>query len=280
VFSNIILSMKALVLGVQKNGKFKELPEEVQHASESLISVAAFSDEELTSEIVSAIKSLWSQDIIKQTLIENKELQILDAASLFFDDIDRISHPDYIPSEQDILRSRTRTTGISEITFTIYDHKFRMVDVGGQRSERKKWIHCFQSVTAVIFCAAISEYDIHLFEDDSVNRMHEALNLFEEVCNSEWFTNSAIVLFLNKSDLFQEKIKRIDLKVCFPDYTGGLDYKVASNFIKEKFLSLNRDMNKSLYTHVTCATDTQNIKFVFNAVKDVLLQNTLNKFGF
>jgi len=62
-----------------------------------------------------------------------------------------------------------------------------MVDVGGQRSERKKWMHCFQDVTAVIFCVALSEYDLKLYEDDTTNRMHESLKLFKEICNSKWF---------------------------------------------------------------------------------------------
>jgi hypothetical protein len=39
--------------------------------------------------------------------------------------------------------------------------------VGGQRSERKKWIHCFESVNALIFMTAVSEYDEVLFEDDT-----------------------------------------------------------------------------------------------------------------
>ena len=56
-----------------------------------------------------------------------------------------------------------------------------MYDVGGQRNERRKWIHCFEDVTAVIFVAAISEYDQKLFEDGATNRMVEALELFEEV---------------------------------------------------------------------------------------------------
>lgn len=97
---------------------------------------------------------------------------------------------------------------------------FRLVDVGGQRSERKKWMHCFQDVTAVIFCVAMSEYDLKLYEDDTTNRMHESLKLFKEICNSRWFIDTSMILFLNKKDLFQEKIKKIDLSVCFEDYKG------------------------------------------------------------
>lgn len=43
----------------------------------------------------------------------------------------------------------------------------RLFDVGGQRSERKKWIHCFEDVTAIIFCVAMSEYDQVLHEDET-----------------------------------------------------------------------------------------------------------------
>lgn len=73
-----------------------------------------------------------------------------------------------------------------------------MFDVGGQRSERKKWIHCFENVTAIVFLVAISEYDQMLYEDESINRMQEALVLFDSICNSRWFVRTSIILFLNK----------------------------------------------------------------------------------
>lgn len=86
----------------------------------------------------------------------------------YFDSIDNISHPDYLPSDQDVLRSRVKTTGITETTFLIGELTYRMFDVGGQRSERKKWIHCFENVTAIVFLVAISEYDQLLLEDETV----------------------------------------------------------------------------------------------------------------
>lgn len=66
---------------------------------------------------------------------------------------------DYQPTEQDILRTRVKTTGIVEVHFSFKNLNFKLFDVGGQRSERKKWIHCFEDVTAIIFCVAMSEYD-------------------------------------------------------------------------------------------------------------------------
>ena len=95
-----------------------------------------------------------------------------------------------------------------------------MFDVGGQRSERKKWIHCFEGVTSIIFCVALSGYDLVLAEDEEMNRMMESMKLFDSICNNKWFVDTSIILFLNKKDLFAEKIRQSPLTVCFPEYKG------------------------------------------------------------
>ena len=138
----------------------------------------------------------------------------------FFNDIERIGENNFLPTNQDVLRCRVRSTGIDEAEFELEGLEFKMLDVGGQRSERRKWIHCFDCVTAVIFCASLSEYDQVLREDDSQNRMKESILLFDEICNSPWFRDTTFLLFLNKTDLFREKIPRVPLSVCFPDFPG------------------------------------------------------------
>ena len=140
--------------------------------------------------------------------------------SSYFDSIERIAAHDYVPNDQDVLRSRVKTTGITETTFIIQDLTYRMFDVGGQRSERKKWIHCFENVTTILFLVAISEYDQLLFEDETVNRMQEALTLFDSICNSRWFVKTSIILFLNKIDRFKEKLPVSPMQNYFPDYEG------------------------------------------------------------
>jgi guanine nucleotide-binding protein subunit alpha len=80
-------------------------------------------------------------------------------------DIDRIWADGYVPNDQDLLRSRLRTTGIIETVFDLGQLTYRMFDVGGQRSERKKWIHCFENVNCLLFLVAISGYDQCLVED-------------------------------------------------------------------------------------------------------------------
>lgn len=184
----------------------------------------------------------------------------------YFDNIARIAAPDYMPNDQDVLRSRVKTTGITETTFIIGDLTYRMFDVGGQRSERKKWIHCFENVTTILFLVAISEYDQLLFEDETVNRMQEALTLFDSICNSRWFIKTSIILFLNKIDRFKEKLPVSPMKNYFPDYEGGDDYAAACDYILNRFVSLNQHETKQIYTHFTCATDTTQIRFVMAAV--------------
>src|SRR5450432_967162 len=85
-----------------------------------------------------------------------------------------------------------------------------MFDVGGQRSERRKWIHCFENVTAMIFIASLSDYDQFLQDKTAasgqVNRMEESLALFDVVVKERFLQTASIILFLNKTDVFAEKI--------------------------------------------------------------------------
>lgn len=83
----------------------------------------------------------------------------------YFNDVDRLFSKDYLPTDQDILRARRRTTGINETVFETGSRSFRMFDVGGQRSERKKWLHVFDNVNVVMFLVAVSGYDHVLVED-------------------------------------------------------------------------------------------------------------------
>lgn len=97
-----------------------------------------------------------------------------------------------------------------------------MYDVGGQRSQRRKWVYCFEDVRAVLFVVALSGYDMTLLEDGTVNRLEESLNLFEQIVNNRWFKEASFVLFLNKLDLFREKIMSSTrhLRLFFPEYSG------------------------------------------------------------
>jgi len=195
---------------------------------------------------------------IQATAQHRSKFQLLDSANHFFGKISQIAAEGYVPDDQDILWTRTRTTGIVEHAFSVDGSKFKVFDVGGQRNERKKWIHCFEGVMAVLFVGVLSEYDLVLYEDDSMNRLVETLSIFDDICNSKWFVNTAMILFLNKRDLFQVKIQTVPLTVCpvFKDYEGDENFEAGVAAIEKKFQSLNRNPNKVIHTHVISAVDT------------------------
>ncbi|CDQ86256.1 unnamed protein product [Oncorhynchus mykiss] len=235
--------------------------------------------EPYSPELLGAMIHLWSDSGIQECFSRAREYQLNDSAQYYLDSLDRIGAPDYQPTEQDILRTRVKTTGIVETHFVFKNLHFRLFDVGGQRSERKKWIHCFEDVTAIIFCVALSGYDQVLHEDETTNRMHESMKLFDSICNNKWFTDTSIILFLNKKDIFEQKIKKSPLSICFSEYTGADTFIEAVGHIQSQYESRNKSLHKEVYAHVTCATDTNNIQFVFDAVTDVIIANNLRGCG-
>jgi len=201
-----------------------------------------------------------------------------DSSRYFIKNIDRLSCTDYIPTDQDILRCRVRTTGITQTIFKVNELLYRVVDVGGQRTERKKWIHCFDDVNAIIFLVAISGYDQTLWEDNKTNQMYEALLLFDSICNSKWFINTPIILFLNKIDIFKKKIKYSQVSNYFPDFTGNNDnYEETSLYFKNRFESLQRNRRQPLYTHYTFATDTTYMRDIMNVINSGIVKSNMKR---
>jgi len=255
--------------------KFKPQADLVMHATE------------LTEDVAQAIKVLWETEAIQQVYARNNEIQLPGGASgttYFIDHALRFAKRDYFPTQDDVIRAKLRTTGITEIVFTVGQVEFTMVDVGGQRSERRKWLNCFADISAVIFLVAINEYDMVLEEDNKTNRMEESLKLFQKLTGAQWFENTSFILFLNKSDLFQEKIKKKPLKEYFEDYDtyiegikdkgeGLSEYAKSCEYIKAQYVEAFN--GSRLYPFVTCAIDTENCDRVFAAVRDTVVSQAI-----
>ncbi|KAF8808602.1 heterotrimeric G-protein alpha subunit, GPA1-like protein [Phlegmacium glaucopus] len=279
IFSNTIQSMRA-ILEAMPQLDLALSPQNDARRATILALPPQIEADTLPPDVADAIRALWRDSAVQDAVRRSREFQLNDSAIYYFNAIDRMASPSYLPTDQDILRSRVKTTGITETTFKVGELTYKLFDVGGQRSERKKWIHCFENVTALVFLVSLSEYDQMLYEDESVNRMQEALTLFDSICNSRWFVKTSIILFLNKIDLFAEKLPRSPLEDYFPDYTGGGNYDNACNYLLHRFVSLNQSAaTKQIYAHYTCATDTQQIKFVLSAIQDILLQLHLRECG-
>lgn len=201
-----------------------------------------------------------------------------DSVEYFFHNLERISRLDYVPTHQDILHCRKATKGITEFIIPINKVPFMFVDVGGQRSQRQKWFQCFDSVTSILFLVSSSEFDQVLLEDRKTNRLEESRDIFDTIINNRVFGNVSVILFLNKYDLLVRKVANpdTDIRWYFPQFAGNShSIQDVQAFILAMFTSVKREQRKALYHHYTTAVDTENIKVVFNSVKDTILNRNL-----
>lgn len=279
VLDNLLTSMKTVLRGMgtlrinlaNKNNKV--------HA-QSILSCnqCLGEDQELLPFVAHAFCALWSDQGVRSAAARGFEYELNDSALYFFGHLSRILSPNYIPSEMDVLRVRVRTSGIMETQFHVKDFIFRLCDVGGQRSERRKWLNCFDSIQAILFVVALSSYDSTLTEEPSVNKLQESLNLFKAICNNDMFKDASVILFMNKTDLFKEKILNSGrhLRFYMPSYSGAdCDVDTAASYITSMFLSCNAEANKPVYHHFTTATDSANMTVVFQMLTEQILMRNV-----
>ena len=259
-------------------------------------------------EMLHVVRELWDDENVRTCFWRQKEFNISESMSYFFANIDRLDCVDYLPTEQDILRCRVPKTGIIDYSFEIKGHPFRMFDVSGQRNQRRKWIHCFEDVNAVLFLAALSDY-CESYTDYSFeyrgfeihrNKLAATISLFKKIKASQWFKYSAIILLLNKNDIFEQKLALVPLKDYFPRYKGkesdpdaaryfidclfnNDDAKAKPNDNEIESTKRRLDLGTSclydnnVYSHFTCATNTENISTVFKTVKQLIIWENLSK---
>jgi guanine nucleotide-binding protein subunit alpha len=192
--------------------------------------------------------------------------------------VERIASNDYIPTEADVLRANTKTTGVHETCFTMGMLRANVFDVGDQQFQLKKWIHQFENVDSIIYVVNLAEYDQVVLEDWSQNRMMASLAFFDSVVNSRWFMRTPVILFLNNVSLFKEKLLRSPLSIYFPDYSGGADVSRAAEYILSRFNQVQRTQ-LNFYAHLTEEDDTSNLRLVFAVLKEITNQNDLIKRG-
>jgi guanine nucleotide-binding protein G(o) subunit alpha len=241
-------------------------------------------DAQMFLQIWKPIKILWESNLMKEVWQKRSHVNIIDGHKDFLDSLDRIASSSFKPTQQDVLLARVKTTQVNMERYRIDSIDFEMYDVGGQRSERRKWIDCFDSVDAVIFVAALSEYDQNLAESKRTNRMVEALELFRSICNNRAFSNTSVMLFLNKKDIFEEKLQYSDIAAQrpFADYAGPPnDFNNGVIYFIEKFKDclINDEITDSFIQACT-ATDTNNMEFVLDSTRTIIMTDNLRRSGF
>ena len=153
-------------------------------------------------------------------------------------------------------------SGMRDRMFDIHGYMMNVFDTGGQRSERNKWIHCFDTVHCLIYVASLEHFDTNLYEDSDINAMTEQIELFQCLVNGRYCRHSHIVLILNFKDLLKQKIEEQgkSISICFDDYDiddlkmdGDDDddehkseYKRSLKFVEQKFKS-QMPANRTLF---------------------------------
>uniref|UniRef100_A0A0K0F0M0 Guanine nucleotide-binding protein alpha-5 subunit (inferred by orthology to a C. elegans protein) n=1 Tax=Strongyloides venezuelensis TaxID=75913 RepID=A0A0K0F0M0_STRVS len=238
----------------------------------------AINDED-DEEQVKIINHFMNYKCFKKVRDSDKPFYYPDNTTYLFDNIKRILEPTYKPTPQDIVQARAATTGVHELRFEFKNFTIRLIDVGGQKTERRKWIHSFEGVAAILFVVSLSGFDQTLEEDPTINRLEDSIELFYNILSNEFLLKSNIILFMNKKDLFESKLSKVKFNDFYKNYNGNNTFDECSKYIEQLFLKDIPPKGRQIYSHFTNATDTENINLMFAAACDIILQNNLSQAG-
>ncbi len=240
--------------------------------------------ERLSPVQAAQLRKLFAGGAVQKALERRAEFWLLDSCEYYMEHVERFAEAGFEPTEEDVVMARVRTTGLvttrleQRVVQSDQDAPsklhFEVVDVGGQRSERRKWVKCFADVKAVLFVINLAGYNRVLFEAPDQFRIQEALDMLRDISHLDTFADTPLFIFLNKKDLFEKMILQEDMKAAFPDYTGGCKLAPALAFIEEK-LREQLPPGRTVHIEVVTSVMKRDIKCAFEEVKKSL--HSLNK---
>uniref|UniRef100_A0A096LWI3 G protein subunit alpha 12 n=2 Tax=Poecilia TaxID=8080 RepID=A0A096LWI3_POEFO len=227
---------------------------------------------------VMALSALWMDAGIQEAYTRRSEFQLLKSTIKYFlNPLHEKGELIYILFAQLVLFSRRSIDSeIDESDFLDKRIPFSLIKTNGDRGRKNNWFSCSDMQQPLLQKVKSSREIRVLMEDRRTNRLVESMNIFETIVNNKLFLNVSIILFLNKTDLLVEKIRTVDIRKNFPEFRG--DPRLLDNvqeFLVQSFSRKRRNRGKPLFHHFTTAVDTENIRFVFHAVKDTILQENL-----
>eukprot|EP00842_Homolaphlyctis_polyrhiza_P003412 jgi/Hompol1/4071/HPOL_000902-RA len=252
ILMNLVDNIRALVIAADKFGTTYDSETNEQYRNVVMdFRLPDGLDARIPKNVTEAIEALW------------KDSAIQDAWKVA--NVARFTSETFEPNNDDILHTRLPTDTVSETVMTINSKRFHFFDVGGLVKQRKHWTPYFDQVHCIMFVASLSSYDQRLLEDPTVNRMADALALFDQTINNELLKDITVILFLNKKDLFKSKLATNPIAKYFPDCVGIEKYDHACKYFAKKFTAMNGSDSRPLLVHFTRATDTNGMNVVLKA---------------
>lgn len=232
--------------------------------------------------------TLWHDPTVRD-MLRRRKIRLEEFPGFFLDDLERVTALKYMPNDDDVLKARLKTVGVSEYRFQMEaaagrqsGTEWRIVDVGGSRSQRATWVPYFDEVDAIIFMAPISGFDQVLAEDRSVNRLEDSVLLWKSVCSNKLLQNVDVVLFLNKCDILEKKLNagvRLAKYVrSYGDRPNDMDN--ASKYFRTKFSAIHREYSplpRKFYGWCTSVTDTTSTAGILASVRDMVIRQNLKQ---
>jgi len=280
--SNYIRGLQDAIEAVKKLG-FELTPENEEKAKDVNMLRAT---SELNNETVEILKSVWQDPAIKTVIERHGELLTVTHLNYFWNHFDRVMQPDFVPNDEDILRARVRTAGANSSVIYVDKRFFEFFDVGGQKPERAKWEYVFNEnkFATIIYFVAVDEFDVENEDKDTDRtKMEISRFIFSELVNSNVIQEEVpVVLFLNRTDLFEGRMKHPEgfqsFQETFPNYSGGQNKTKGLEYLRDLFLSVTNRKTNIKY-HFTCTLDRDSLVVVWRTVKESLLNETLNTLG-
>jgi GTPase SAR1 family protein len=233
------------------------------------------------------VLQLWNTEVMQKSYQQKNKYWVLDTAEWLIGNVTRFAEDSYMPTREDIILSRRRTTGITEHTYIVDDTAFTIIDVGGQRAERRKWVQFFADVHCIVFFVSAIGFCKVLFEDRNTYQMKEALELFSATfrvpapqtgprIDNDWqdyvFETTPIHVVFNKMDMLESSLLKHNLSSCFPAYKAHNSPDPVMSFLQQIFTERVASIRAPPDFHRISATNEEDVHDIFSKISNFLVE--------